>query len=104
MSENLLNSMLKTSRNASQIHVAFGVYKSDLIKDTERIRRSSWKLQFRTIVASQKIKQWNQFLSSGHNKIHLIDFIDFIGNTMTIKNTNPNIFYATASTKCNNLS
>ena len=54
MSEKLLDEILKTSRNTSQIHVVFDVYKTDSIKDAERIRRSSGQLQFRTIVASQK--------------------------------------------------
>ena len=90
MSEKLLDEILKTSRNESQIHVVFDVYKTDSIKNTERIK-SSGQLHFRTIVASQKIKQWNQFLSSGDNKMQLTD---------RIKNTNPYIFYATAGTKC----
>ena len=75
MSEKLLCNVLKTSKNASQIHVVFDVYKSDSIKNAERIRRSSGQLQFHNIVATQKIKQWNQFLSSGDNKMQLIDFI-----------------------------
>ena len=95
MSEKLLDEILKTRGSASQIHVVFDVYKTDSIKNAERIRRSSEQLHFRTIVASQKIKQWNQFLCSGGNKMQLID---------RIKNTNPNIFYATAGTKCYNLS
>ena len=90
MSEKLLDEILKTSRNESQIHVVFDVYKTDSIKNKKRIR-SSGQLHFRTIVASQKIKQWNQFLSSGDNKMQLTD---------RIKNTNPYIFYATAGTKC----
>ena len=105
MSEKLLDEILKTSRNASQIHVVFDVYKTDSIKNAERIRRSSWQLQFHTIVASQKIKQWNQFLSSGDNKMQLIDFIvNQWQYDDRVKNTNPNIFYATAGTKCYNLS
>ena len=69
------------------------------------MRRSSGQLHFRTIVASQKIKQWNQFLSSGENKMQLIDFIvNQWQYDDRIKNTNPNIFYATAGTKCYNLS
>ena len=95
MSEKLLDEIPKTRRSASQIHVVFDVYKTDSIKNAERIRRSSGQLHFRTIVASQKIKQWNQFLCSGGNKMQLID---------RIKNTNPNIFYAIAGTKCYNLS
>ena len=95
MSEKLLDEILKTRGSPSQIHVVFDVYKTDSIKNAERIRRSSEQLHFRTIVASQKIKQWNQFLCSGGNKMQLID---------RIKNTNPNIFYATAGTKCYNLS
>ena len=91
MSEKLLDEILKTRGSPSQIHVVFDVYKTDSIKNAERIRRSSEQLHFRTIVASQKIKQWNQFLSSGDNKMQLID---------RIKNTNPYIFYATAGTKC----
>ena len=74
MSETLLYNVLKTSKNASQIHVVFYVYKSDSIKNAERIRRSSGQLQFHNIVAIQKIKQWNQFLSSGDNKMQLTDF------------------------------
>ena len=69
MSEKLLDEIFKTSTNASQIHAVFDVYKTDSIKNAEQIRRSSGQLQFPTIVASQKIKQWNQFLSSGDNKM-----------------------------------
>ena len=75
MLEKLLYNVLKTSKNVSQIHVVFDVCKSDSIKNAERIRRSSGQLQFRNIVATQKIKQWNQFLSSRDNKMQLIDFI-----------------------------
>ena len=62
MPEKLLDNILKTSENASQIHVVFDAYKTDSIKNAEQIRRSSAQLQFRTIAASKKIK-WNQFLS-----------------------------------------
>ena len=68
MSEKLLYNVLKTSKNASQFHVVFDVYKSDSIKNEERIRRSSGQLKFRNIVATQKIKQWNQFFTSGDKK------------------------------------
>ena len=54
MSKKLLDNILKTSRNASQIHV---VFETDSVKNVKRIRRSSGQLQFYTIVASQKIKQ-----------------------------------------------
>ena len=87
---------LKTSKNASQIHVVFDVYKSDSIKNAERIRRSSGQLQFCNIVATQKIKQWNQFLSSGDNKMQLIDFIvNRWQYDERILKMDPNIFYAT---------
>ena len=52
MSEKLLDNILKTSRNVSQTHVVFDIYKTDSI-NAERIRRSFGQLQFRTIVASQ---------------------------------------------------
>ena len=37
MSEKLLNEILKTSRNESQIHVVFDVYKTDSIKNTDHL-------------------------------------------------------------------
>ena len=40
MSEKLLDEILKTRGSASQIHVVFDVYKTDSIKNAERIRRS----------------------------------------------------------------
>ena len=40
MTEKLLYEILRTSRNASQIHVIFDIYKTDSIKNAERIRRS----------------------------------------------------------------
>ena len=40
ITEKLLYEILKTSRNASQIHTIFDVYKTDSIKNAERIRRS----------------------------------------------------------------
>ena len=43
-SEKLLDEILKTRKNASQIHIVFDVYKTDSIKNAERIRRSSGKL------------------------------------------------------------
>ena len=52
MSEKLLDNVLKISRNVSQTHFVFDIYKMDSI-NAERIRRSSGQLQFRTIVASQ---------------------------------------------------
>ena len=51
------------------------------------------------------MKQWNHFLSSGDNKMQLIDFIvNQWQYDDRIKKTNPNIFYTTAGTKCYNLS
>ena len=101
----MLDEILKTSRNPSQIHVVFDVYKTDSIKNAEQIRRSSGQLQLPTILASQEIKQWTQYLSSGDNKMQLLNFIvNQWQYDDRIKNTNPNIFYATAGTKCYNLS
>ena len=52
MSEKLLDEILRISINASQVHVIFDVYKTNLIKNVERIRKSPGQLQFHTIVAS----------------------------------------------------
>ena len=48
----LLDSISKTGKKASQIHVVFDVYNSGSIKTAERIRRISGKLLFCTIVVS----------------------------------------------------
>ena len=60
---------------------------------------------FCNIVATQKIKQWNQFLSSGDNKMQIVDFIvNQWQYDERIKKMETNIFYATAGSKCYNLS
>ena len=72
MSEELLDNILKISRTASQIHVVFDVYKIGFnlkCRANQKIIRDNYSF------ASQKIKQWNKFLSSGHNKMQHIDFI-----------------------------
>ena len=54
MSEKLLYNVLKTSKNASQIHVVFDVYESDSIKDADRIRRSSGQYSFGTLLQHKR--------------------------------------------------
>ena len=62
-------------------------------------------MQFRNIVATQKIKQWNQFLSSADNKMQLIDFIvNQWQYDERIKKIVPNKFYETTGSKYYNLS
>ena len=83
---------------SSQIHVVFDVSNSGSIKNAERIRKSCGQALFLTIDASKKIKQWNLFPSLGENKTQLLNFIVNQWNQK-----NPNIFYATADSKCYNI-
>ncbi|MCH2406132.1 MAG: hypothetical protein MK200_08070 [Nitrosopumilus sp.] len=57
------------------VDVMFDTYQEQSIKNAERIRRSSNQLLFKKIIASNVIKQWNQFLSNGHNKGELVKFL-----------------------------
>ena len=67
--------------------------------------RSSGQVLFCMIVISQKIKQWNQFLSSGENKMQLISFtVNQWNLDRSIKNIESNIFYATGEDKCYHIS
>ena len=66
----------------------FDVYRDHSIKNAERTRRGSGTLLFQNLNPTQPIKQWNQFLSSSHNKKELVKFVvnhwkqktPFIGN------------------------
>ena len=65
---------VEMSKKTLQIHVVFDTYKSSAIKNDEWYRRSSGEILFRATVIFQKIKQWNQFLFSGENKMQLVSF------------------------------
>ena len=42
----------------------------------ERVRRSTGKLEFSSIIPIQKIQQWHLFLPGGTNKIFLVAFLN----------------------------
>ena len=73
--EKLLKSVIKFVKNAKRIHVVFGVYLDNSIKNVERNHRSHGKLLLNQILATSQIKPWNLLLSSNLNKNKLMQFI-----------------------------
>ena len=54
----------------------FDVYRSDSIKNAERVNRGALsRISFRTIEPGHIIKQWRNFLCSPENKTRLIEFL-----------------------------
>ena len=72
MASYMLELILSTTKQAERIDIVFDVYRESSIKNAERLRRSSAKLNFSRIVSNQVIRRWNNFLSSSPNKIVLI--------------------------------
>ena len=70
----LLKYIVRCVRSTTRISVVFDVYGENLIKDVERLRRSSGESVIKNIVATSSIKQWNQLLSSGDFKNKLVDY------------------------------
>ena len=63
--DNLLQFIIYGSRLTRRIDVVFDVYRDSSIKKTERVRRSMGKLEFSSIIPTQKIQQWLSFLYNG---------------------------------------
>ena len=60
-------SILPISARAIRIDIVFGVYNLLLIQNPERIRRSTYPLQFTIIIRSQTVCQWQSLLSDSKN-------------------------------------
>ena len=75
MASRMLELILSTTKKTEWIDIIFDVYRESYIKNTERLRRSSPKLNFSRIVSSQVIRHLNNFLPSSQNKIALIQFL-----------------------------
>ena len=75
MSDILLQTVLNRGRNSRRIDWVFDVYRDHSIKNAERTRRRSETLLFQNLHSTQLIKQWNQFLSSSHDKKELVKFV-----------------------------
>lgn len=73
--DELLKCAVVSCTGATRVDIVFDVYLEDSIKNAERGKREVGKLQFKTILGSQQIKQWGAFLSSGNNKTELIRFL-----------------------------
>ena len=73
--DELLKCAVVSCTGTTQVDIVFDVYLEDSIKNAERGKREVGKLQFKTILGSQQIKQWGAFLSSGNNKNELIRFL-----------------------------
>ena len=60
---------------STRVEVIFDVCYKISIKNAERARRKSGNLNFKKIVDSQLINQWNSLLSSTNSKTELIKLI-----------------------------
>lgn len=67
--DEILKAAVLSSAGASRIDIVFDVYREHSIKNAERTRRETGKLQFKRIIGTQVIKQYTSFLSSGSNKM-----------------------------------
>ena len=73
--DDLLQFIISGSWLARRIDIVFDVYRDSSIKNAERVRRSTGKLEFSSIIPIQKIQQWHSLLSSGTNKTSLVAFL-----------------------------
>ena len=74
--DDLLQFIISGSRLARRIDIVFDVYRDLSIKNAERVRRSTGKFEFSSIILTQKIQQWHSFLSNGTNKTSLVAFLN----------------------------
>ena len=56
--------------------IVFDVYRDSSIKNAERVRWSTDKLEFSSIIPTQKIQQCHSFLSNDTNKTSLVAFLN----------------------------
>ena len=71
----LLDAALSSGCSSTRLDVVFDVYYKILIKNAEHVHWKCGNLEFKKILGSQLIKQWNSFLSLANNKTELIKFI-----------------------------
>ena len=64
----LLNAVMSSGCSSTKVDIASDAYREISIKNAERARRKTGNLEFKKIVGSQLIKQWNSFLSLAKNK------------------------------------
>ena len=74
--DNLLQFIISGSRLTRRIDVVFDVYWDSSIKKAERVRRSMGKLEFSSIIPTQKIQQWHSFLYNGTKNTSLVAFLN----------------------------
>jgi len=62
--------------SSGRIDIVFDVYRSESIKNAERVNRGAFSgISFRTIAPGHIVKQWRNFLCSPENKTRLIEFL-----------------------------
>jgi len=67
---------LREGGSSGRIDIVFDVYRSESIKNAERVNRGALSgISFRTIEPGHIIKQWRNFLCSPENKTRLIEFL-----------------------------
>lgn len=71
----LLKLVVAKSSGAKHVDIVFDVYYDNSIKYAESGNRCTDKLQFKIIVGSSQIKEWDAFLSNENNKAKLIRFL-----------------------------
>ena len=74
--DNLFQFIIFGSWLAQRIDIVFDVYKDSSIKDAKKVRRDMGKLEFSSIIPTQKIQQWHSILSNGTIKTLLMAFLN----------------------------
>ena len=70
------NTVLLESGQSDRIDLVFDVYQEKSIKNAERVKRgAAHRTQYKTILPSHKIKQWQSFLKDSNNKCSFIRFL-----------------------------
>jgi len=103
LAEKLLHLIIANAGQCKRIDVVFDVYRDKSIKNSERTRRSkSAKAKtYLHITATHRITDWRSFLTSGHNKSVLIEFIiNYWSQTNNCQQTILKEFYVTTNDKC----
>jgi len=76
VSKTIFSTALCEGGSSGRIDIVFNVYRSESIKNAERVNRGALSgISFQTIEPGHIVKQWRNFLCSPQNKTRLIEFL-----------------------------
>ena len=102
----VLRKIIASAVNSTRIDVVFDVYIDNSIKSAGRLKRaSSGRLTFQQLRKDHQIKQWNHFVTDGHNKTEIISLlVQLWSENITLLTREPESFFVTSENKCYEIS